>query len=287
MTMTSRLIDIHPHIVSPDTARYPIAPLGGKRSTWSEEQPATFEELAKAMDEAGVDKAAIVHSSTTYGFDNSYVADAVAADPTRFDGVFSVDILADDAAQKIRYWAKDRNLGGLRIFTTGSTMKGQAPILGDPRIHAGWEAAGEAGLSICLQITAAAIPDVEKLLTRYPDVAVVIDHMLKPDISAGPPYTQAQHVFDLAHYPNVYLKMTDRNTTMSQQGAATPETFFGRVVKEFGADRIAWGSNWPSSDGSLREIADGLRKCIAFLSAEDQHWIMAGTAQKLYPNLRD
>jgi L-fuconolactonase len=284
--MTSRLIDIHPHIISPDTQRYPLAPLGGKRSTWSEEQPATFEQLAAAMDEAGVDKAAIVHSSTTYGFDNSYVADAVAADPRRFDGVFSVDILAEDAPQKIRHWV-GRGLGGLRIFTTGSTMKGQAPILNDPRIFAGWEAAGETGLSICLQITAAALPDVEKLLQRYPDIRVVIDHMLKPDLSAGPPYTQAQHVFDLARYPNLFLKLTERNTVMSRLGLATPETFFARVVAEFGADRIAWGSNWPSSDGTLKQIADDLRACIAFLPAADQHWIMAGTAQKLYPHLAD
>jgi predicted TIM-barrel fold metal-dependent hydrolase len=284
--MATRLIDIHPHIVSPDTQRYPIAPLGGQRSTWSEEQPATFQQLIVAMDEAGVDKAAIVHSSTTYGFDNSYVADAVAAVPQRFDGVFSVDILAEDAPQKIRHWV-GRGLGGLRIFTTGSTMKGQAPILGDPRIHAGWEAAGEAGLSICLQITAAALPDVEKLLQRYPAFPVVIDHMLKPDLSAGPPYAQARHVFGLARYPNLYLKLTDRNTTMARQGLATPETFFGRVVEEFGADRIAWGSNWPSSDGTLAQIADDLRRCIAFLPEADRHWIMAGTAQKLYPHLAD
>ncbi|MDY0746053.1 amidohydrolase family protein [Paucibacter sp. R3-3] len=285
--MVTRLIDIHPHIISPDTERYPISPLGGKRSSWSEEHPATFEELIKAMDEAGVDKAAIVHSSTTYGYDNSYVADAIAAHPERFDGVFSVDILADDAPQKIDYWARDRQLGGLRIFTTGSTMRGQAPILNDARIHPGWRAAGEAGLPICAQITAAAIPDLEKLLQQYPDFPVIIDHMLKPDISEGPPYDKARPMLSLARYPNVYLKMTDRNTVMAKEGKATPQSWFGLVVKEFGANRIAWGSNWPSSDGTLAEIAQDLRDSIAFLPAEDQHWIMAGTAMKLYPRLAD
>ena len=73
------VIDIHPHIVSPDTQRYPLAPLGGTQSTWSSERPTTYQTLLKAMDDAGVDKAAIVHSSTAYGYDNSYVADAVAA----------------------------------------------------------------------------------------------------------------------------------------------------------------------------------------------------------------
>jgi L-fuconolactonase len=284
--MATRLIDIHPHIISPDTAKYPVAPLGGEQSGWSQKRPATFEQYVAAMDAAGVDKAAIVHSSTTYGFDNSYLADCVATQPKRVDGVFSVDILAPDAAQKIKYWV-DRGLGGLRIFTTGSTMPGQAPWLEDPRLLPGWDMAGELGLSICVQLTAAGLPQLEKLIARSPKTKVVIDHMLKPPISDGPPYAGAQHLFDMAKYENVYLKMTSRNTAESQQGLATPETFFGRAVKEFGANRIAWGSNFPATEGSLQSIVDDLKKCIAFLPAQDQHWIMAGTAQKLYPQLAD
>ena len=84
--MPSRIVDIHPHIVSPDTLRYPVTPIGGTRSEWSKERSVTIDELIAAMDEAGVDKAAIVHSSTTYAFNNAYVVDAVAAHPRRFTG---------------------------------------------------------------------------------------------------------------------------------------------------------------------------------------------------------
>ena len=79
--MMPEIIDIHPHIVSADTARYPIAPHKGHRSNWSATRAITFEQLIAEMDEAGVAKAAIVHSSTTYGHDNSYVADSVATQP--------------------------------------------------------------------------------------------------------------------------------------------------------------------------------------------------------------
>ena len=92
----SSIVDIHPHIVSPDTQRYPLAPLGGKQSTWSAERPTTYHDLLEAMDEAGVAKAAIVHSSTAYGYDNSYAADAVTAVPSRFAGVYSIEVLAPD-----------------------------------------------------------------------------------------------------------------------------------------------------------------------------------------------
>jgi L-fuconolactonase len=77
--MPTKVFDIHPHIISPDTQRYPVTPLGGKRSTWSIERPITFEQLVASMDEAGVDKAAIVHSSTVYGYNDDYLADVIAA----------------------------------------------------------------------------------------------------------------------------------------------------------------------------------------------------------------
>jgi predicted TIM-barrel fold metal-dependent hydrolase len=122
--MTRRVLDIHPHIISPDTQRYPRAPLGGTASTWSQERPKTTEMLLAAMDEAGVAGAAIVQASTCYGFDNRYVADAVAQHPDRFTGVFSVDMNAPDAPAAIRHWA-DRRLTGLRLFTAGSTLSFQ------------------------------------------------------------------------------------------------------------------------------------------------------------------
>src|SRR2546430_1706161 len=127
-------IDIHPHIIASDTARYPLAPLGGHQSDWSRTRPVTTEQMIAAMDKAGVAKAAIVQASTCYGHDNSYVADAVAAHPDRFTGVFSVDVLASDAPQRMRHWL-GRGLTGMRLFTIGSTMPDQASWLADPKTY--------------------------------------------------------------------------------------------------------------------------------------------------------
>ncbi|MGA9951513.1 MAG: amidohydrolase family protein, partial [Xanthobacteraceae bacterium] len=115
------VIDIHPHIISPDFKCYPRAPLGGKQSDWSATRPVSLEQLIAAMDATGIQKAAIVQASTCYGHDNSYVADAVAAHPKRFTGVFSADVLAPDAIEKMRHWM-ERGLTGMRLFTFGSTM---------------------------------------------------------------------------------------------------------------------------------------------------------------------
>src|ERR1700677_1355457 len=137
--MPSRTVDIHPHIIANDEKRYPLAPLGGHQSDWSRTRPVTYEHMIAAMDKAGVYKSALVQASTCYGHDNSYVPDAVAAHPPRFARVFSVDVLAPDAPDKMRYW-RDRGLSGMRLFTIGSTMHTQAEWIDDPRAFPAWKA---------------------------------------------------------------------------------------------------------------------------------------------------
>src|SRR5260370_10660551 len=111
--MPSKTIDIHPHIIANDEKRYPLAPLGGHQSDWSHLRPVGVDQMIAAMDEAGVDQSAVVPASTCYGYDNSYVADAVAAHPSRFTGVVSVGVLAADAPERMRYLV-DRGLTRIR-----------------------------------------------------------------------------------------------------------------------------------------------------------------------------
>ncbi len=277
-------IDIHPHIIASDAMRYPLAPLGGHQSDWSRTRPVTMEQLVSAMDEAGVQKAAIVQASTCYGHDNSYVVDAVAAHPERFTGVFSVDVLAPDAPERMREWL-GKGLTGLRLFTFGSTMSEQANWLDDPKSYPAWAAASEFGLSVCLQMSAKAIPQAIGMAKRFPDVKIVLDHCARPVVDDGPPYTAAASLFDLARYKNIYLKLTPRIFAESRRGKATPETFFQRLAAQFGAQRLAWGSNYPSSEGKLPELLKVARESVASLPKSDQEWIFAKTAQTLYPAL--
>jgi len=282
--MSARILDIHPHIISPDTKKYPQDPLGGTQSTWSRERPTTYEQLLREMDAAGVAKAAIVQASTCYGFDNSYVAEAVAAHPERFTGVFSVDVLAADARAKIDYWVK-QGLTGLRLFTTGSTMPKQATWLDDPKTFPAWQLCAELAIPVCLQAQQSAMPQVLTLIDRFPGVTIILDHLMRPALEEGPPYAAAEPMLSLARYTNIYLKLTSVSVREASKGKSRPETFFRKVVKQYGASRIAWGSNFPASEGSLKQIVDTNRAALSFLSSEELDWIFWGTAQKLYPAL--
>jgi predicted TIM-barrel fold metal-dependent hydrolase len=279
-------VDIHPHVISDDEGRYPPAPLFGKRSDWSQERPSTVETLIEQMDAADVGKAAVVHSSTTYGFDNGYVVDACNKYPDRLIAVGSVDMLAPDAVDTIRSWV-DKGLAGLRVFTGGSTKEFDPSELDDPRTYPGWELLGELGLTMCIQTGPVGLPAVVALARRFPNVPIILDHLGRPDVTDGPPYAAAQSLFDLAPVTSIYLKLTPRIMGDSTKGEATPETLFPKIVEAFGANRLAWGSNYPTSPGTLAEIRATAEERLATLSAEDRDWIFAKTAQSLYPRLAD
>jgi len=278
------IVDIHPHVISTDTVRYPNSPLGGHKSDWSRERPVSIDQMVVAMERAGIAKAAVVQASTCYGHNNSYVADAVATYPERFTGIFSIDVLAPDAPEKIRYWV-GRKLTGLRLFTAGSTMPNQADWVDDPRSFPAWECAGEMGIPVCMQMTVKAIPQLIGMLERFPNVTVILDHLAKPTLSDGPPYAAATDVFRLARYENVYLKVTPRTIGEARNGKATHASFFPLLVSKFGASRIAWGSNFPASEGTLSELLKTSQDGLSVLSAEDREWIFSNTALTLYPAL--
>jgi L-fuconolactonase len=283
--MAGTRVDIHPHVISPDTDKYPLAPVGGKRSVWSEEAVSlTPDQLVAAMDEAGVAKAAIVQSSTTYGHDNSLVADAVAAWPDRFTGVCSVDVLAADAVHRLRGWMA-RGCTGLRLFTTGTTSPGQARWLNDPASYPVWDFAGEAGMPICVQARIAGLDMVRDMMDRFPRVPVILDHLCHPELAAGPPYAAAAPAFDLASYEQLYVKFTPVILRRAREGKAMWETFLPRLFEAFGAGRIAWGSNFPASPGTLSDLVKATEDALSFLSEAERDQVMGGTAAQLYPAL--
>jgi predicted TIM-barrel fold metal-dependent hydrolase len=278
------VVDIHPHIISEDTERYPITPLAGKRSEWSAKRSVTMEKMIESMNEAGVDKAAMVHSSTTYGFNCEYVADAVAAYPDRFTGVFSVNVLEPDAMEAMIKWY-GKGMTGMRIFTRGSTFKEPWLAVDDQRIFPCYELAGEKNISVAMNPTNNEFSQLENLLKGFPQVSYILDHLGKTDFTDGVPFKAAEPLLRLAKYPNLHLKVATRNFVQANDGKSTSESLFKTLVSEFGADRMAWGSNFPAAAGNLPELLAIARDGLSSLPQADQEWILGKTALKLYPTL--
>jgi len=265
----SGFVDVHPHVISRDVARYPRAPLGGKQSDWSQERPVSAEEMLRAMDEAGIERSVLVQASSCYGHDNRYLADSVAAHPSRFAGVFSVDVFSEDAPERIQHW-KGKGLAGLRVFVAGHTTK-QDVTLDDPRSFPAWDCAQQYGLPVCVQMRAQGLAQLEAMLKRFPKTRVALDHM------ARPAHGDLSRICELAKHENLILKLTTHNVH------DLPAEFLQRVVMFFGARRVAWGSNYPAAKGRLADLLAQARKALAALSEEQRDWVFSRSAMDLYP----
>lgn len=278
------VVDIHSHVIADDASQFPQAPMGGKQSEWSKERPVNGLAMLEAMRHAGVAKSVLVQASTCYGHDNRYVAACVKAHPAHFVGVFSVDLLAPDALDQIRHWTQS-GLSGLRVFIAGHTAADRSIRLDDPASFPAWEYITEHRIPISVQLRSDGLDQLEVLLSRFPEAVVLLDHFARPEIDDGAPYLKAGPLFALAKHTNLHFKFTTHNIRESKLGKATQASFCRALVDHFGAHRIAWGSNFPASSGTLQQLFQEALEATDALSAQEQEWIYSRTAHALYPAL--
>jgi len=166
-------------------------------------------------------------------------------------------------------------------------MPGQGTWFDDPRTMPAWNYANEIGMPVCMQLTPQGFPQLRGLIEKFPKVKFILDHLARPHLVDGPPFAADQEFLGLSRYPNVYLKLTPLNVEPKDWGKATPQTFYSALMKAYGANRIAWGSNFPATEGSLKEILGKAQKAWSFASASDREWVFGKTALELYPKLKD
>jgi len=279
------IVDTHCHIISPDQTRFPRAPIGGKQSQWAASRPVTAEGLLARMDETGIRQAVLVQATTAYSYDNSYVLDSCRRWPERFITVGTVDPLRPDAGSRLPGICGDGGLAGVRLFTSGSTVPTQGEWFAAPETYDFWEAAGKLGITVCLQMRLGpATKQLRSVLDRFPSVRVLLDHMGYPDIAASPAHA-GREMAELAQHPGLYLKLTHRNLERLRDAGDEATYFLDPVLGAFGAERIAWGSNYPAAEQSLPELLELATKVLDVVPTQSCQEIFANTARRLYPAL--
>ena len=279
-------IDIHPHIIASDTARYPLAPLGGHQSEWSRTRPVTTEQMIVAMDKAGVAKSAIVQASTCYGHDNSYVADAVAAHPDRFTGVFSVDVLAADAPRAHALLASAAGSPACVCSRSAARCRTRRPGSTIPRPIR----PGNAPASWALDLPA----DVAKGVPADDQDGGALSEGADHPRSHGAAGAGRRTALCAGAQP---VRARPLSEHLSQAHAAQRSSNPARVRRRprpsfpswFGVRRIAAGLGLELSvlRGLAARAARARQAPLASLPQSDQDWIFAKTAQTLYPALAD
>ncbi len=290
------MIDTHTHAVSPATHRYPLRPAALANGAWWDEEDTSVERLLAGVDDSDVGGVLLVQAVGAYGFDNTYLGDAVAADH-RLAGCVVVDPTDDGALGELRRLAGPAggtDIVGLRLFhiptPADSWLGGSA---GDALVDEAAEL--ELTVSVCCQEWD--LGYVDHQLRRRPDVTFVLEHCGFVDFG-DPPYDDARPLWDLADRPNLVVKITPTVVSLDVNIAEGHEIDGARaaaVVRRFGPDRVVWGSDWPQLrlwDEALppgtrrleyREVVGLVASWFDEFSAEDRARVLDGNARRLWP----
>jgi 2-pyrone-4,6-dicarboxylate lactonase len=220
----------HCHIFGPQNA-FPFA--SGLKVTPAD---APKETLFALHDMLGIDYCVIVQS-TTHGFDNTAVSDALIAKAGTY---CAVALLPTDVSDPQLRRLDAQGFRGVRFHYMKHLAKG-API---EEVLAFAKRLADIGWHLQIHCESALINELAPALKRSP-VPVVIDHMGRVDASRGLDQPDFRHLLALMEDPKLYVKVSgcDRITRQGPPYAdAVP--FARKLVAEFG-DRTFWGTDWP------------------------------------------
>ena len=268
------IVDSHVHVWKKDP-RYPWAP-GTKNPP---DKDATAEMLLKLMHDAGVQRTVIIQV-IFYKWDNRYLADVLKRYPHVFRGVARVNPEDPSAPDHLSHLTEENGFRGVRISpaadASGDWIRG-------PLMPPLWKRASDLKVPMTVLAPVTRIPDVEKLIEKFTDLTVVIDHMADSPLDRP---QELEKLMALQRFPRVYVKISHSWSLSSQ---AYPYLDSQRQIKRlydvFGPKRLMAGTDWPLVEKycTYAQAVDLARKRFGFLTSEDKRWICGLTAEQVWP----
>ena len=128
-------------------------------------------------------------------------------------------------------------------------------------------------------------PNFQALLNRYPDMRVVLDHCMKPQIRSNGFDAWASGIERLAKDTGAYVKLSGLVTEAAADWQIDDlRPYADHVLAQFGADRIMWGSDWPvcQLNAPYERWHDVAKTLTDPLSEAEKARIFGGTAIDFY-----
>ncbi len=267
-----RIIDPHVHVWKHDP-QFPFA--AGAQVPARDATPETLLDLMKAN---GVSKTVIIQV-IHYTYDNSYLADVLKRYPNTFQGVCRVDPrnpAAPDHLSKLT----EQGFRGVRLSPAGDPS---GDWFRGPLMPPLWKRCDELKVPMTVLAPISRMPDVGTLLEKLPDLTVVIDHMA--DCPVGQP-SELEKLIALQRYPNVFVKIS-HTWSISKQPYPwlDAQEHVKRLYQAFGPQRLMWATDWPivENHSTYAKALSVVRDEMRFLKADDLHWILSGTIERVWP----
>ena len=275
----SRRIDAHQHYWNPARGDYDWMPMDN--ATLARVYgPA---DLAPHLEKNGIDQTVIVQAAATVE-ETEYMLGIADAAPSVAGVVGWINFEDKTHLAHLRRLARHPRFLGLR------------PMIQDIpddnwMLRADVQWAYEALIDLDLTFDALGFPrhleNFLTLLTRYPDMRVVIDHCMKPQIRS---HSEDSFAFwatgmaRLADETSACCKFSGLVTESDGWSLEAMRPYADHLLSCFGPSRMMWGSDWPVCrlEASYDDWFAAARALTAHLSAQDQDRIFGGTAAAFY-----
>jgi L-fuconolactonase len=230
----------------PDVSRQPADPLGA---------------YLHRMESEGIDRAVIVHPEP-YGDDHRLILECLEREPHRLKGTTLFYPKDPDAPRKLEELVTRQPR---LIATRFHAHRGKEMYLDSfagPGVRALWQKAAELGQVVELHIGPNyALQVADAIRANDPACPVLIDHLAEPHMGTAPEFAQ---VLDLAQFQNVYMKLSGLSHFASDGPLyQSARSFTRRVIREFGPDRVVWGSGSPAIvDAHMEDYSEADRRKV-------------------------
>jgi predicted TIM-barrel fold metal-dependent hydrolase len=268
-----RIIDSHVHVWKKDP-NFPFAQ-GAKPP----DKDASAEVLLGLMKQNGVERTVIIQV-IHYRFDNSYLADVLKRYPTLFHGVARVNPEDPGAPDHLSKLVQEQRFRGVRLSpaanASGEWINGALmPPL--------FQRCDQLKVPMTLLMPVSRVPDAEKLIEKFPNLTVVVDHMADSPIDKP---QELEKLLALKRYPKVFVKIS-HTWSLSKQEYPWRDTHeqVKRLHQAFGPQRLMWGTDWPVSErhATYSQALTLVRDEMKFLNDDDKSWMLSKTIERVWP----
>jgi len=194
-----------------------------------------------------------------------------------------IDLLAADAAEQVKRRADDPLFLGVRPML--QDLPDPNWIL-QPALAPALETIAAEGLMFDALVLSHQIAVITELARRHPRLAIMLDHGAKPRLGdADAMLGWAREMEKLAAQPNVACKVSGLLTELTPAGTRDDVArAIGMLFDLFGADRLAWGSDWPvlTLAGGYQDWFALAREAITAKQESAVPAVMGGNALRLY-----
>jgi L-fuconolactonase len=272
-------IDAHQHYWHPDRGDYDWMPMDNAILA----RPYHPTDLEPALARHGISKTVLVQAAATVN-ETEYMLGIADATPSVMAVVGWVDFeRAEDRAHLERLAAHPK-FAGVRPMI-------QDIADDDWMLREDVQWAYRALIDLDLSFDALGFPrhlqNFHTILTRYPEMRVVVDHCMKPQIRTHSEVgfaRWAEGMRRIAEDTGAFCKLSGVVTESDGWSVERLKPYTDHVLEVFGHDRVMWGSDWPvcQLEASYEEWHDAAQELTAHLSAAEKDAVFGGTAARFY-----